>query len=202
MTAWQLPEIPAEAAGFAITRTTDPVAWHGQDYENVGAPGASSSVRKVLATAHQLKTVAQLNRSGFAPYAVVDVVGDEGNPIEGLTFSIPTHQAFLWWASQMPLKPIEGSWEEDVVPTSPEDPCVTLLLTPDTARLLGALLGQSLLFSDGLITDSWRTVVLQVMDAMRRLLGYAEHDRDHRPEPHEDTTSPLAFLLRHLHEQQ
>lgn len=179
MNTWQLPEVPEHADGFAITRTTDPITWHGQDYENVGAPGGASSVRKALATAHRLQTVAELNRSGFAPYAVLDVVGDEGNPIEGLTFSIPTHQAFLWWASQMPLKPVEGSWEEQAASVLPEDPRVELLLTPEAATLMADLVCEGVLLSEMPLAEAQRLLAAQVIDALRRLTGYAENDSAH-----------------------
>lgn len=179
MNTWNLPEIPAEADSFAITRSRDAVTWDGQTYENVGAPGGAESVRKVLATAHRLQTVSPLNRSGFAPYAVVEIADDAGNPIDGLAFAIPDHQAYLWWASQMPLTPIITAWEDDVVATLPEDPRVTLLLTSEAATVAADLLCEGALLTDQLLSGRHRLLTAQVIDALRRLTGYAEHDREH-----------------------
>lgn len=197
-TGWQLPEIPDTADAFSIVRVINTLTWTGQQYENVGAPGGASSVRKVLSTAHRLKTVAEFNiLSGAAPYAVVTVVDGAGNDIEGPPFSIPTHQAFLWWAAQMPLTPIADDWlNDDVVATFPEDPRVELLLTPDTGRLVGSLLAAALISGAPATTEGCMTT-LQVIDVLRRLTGYADHDSGRQLEPEEDPTSPLAFLLDH-----
>ena len=250
---WQLPEIPDTADGFSITRVLEPVGWTGQLYENTGADGGVSSVRKVLVTAYRLKTLTEsslqvvqgvrhvpiqigthdaegyrthavpadvclgcsdpsagrwvpvsqcasalavLEAPSPTPYATVTLVDDAGNDLDGLTFSIPTHQAFLWWAAQMPLTPIADDWLGDVVATFPEDPRVELLLTPDTARLVGSLLATALISGAPATADGCMTT-LQVIDVLRRLTGYADRDSGRQLEPEEDPTSPLAFLLDH-----
>lgn len=181
-TTWQLPEIPDEAAGFSITRVLEPVGWTGQLYENTGAPGGASSVRKVVATAYRLKTLAEFSfcvPPSPAPYATVTLVDDAGNDLDGMTFTIPTHQAFLWWAAQMPLTPIEDDWlNDDVVATFPEDPRVDLLLTGESAWVAAALMSEGLLLTELTVTEEHRVMARQVIDALQRLSGYAAQDAD------------------------
>lgn len=196
-TAWTLPTIAAEATGFSVLRLLS--GYHAQGYEPVYAPGGHSSVVKVLTTARRLKTVEPLSFLTSTPYAVVQLVAEDGTLLEQ-SLAIRTHQAFLWWAANMGLTPNEPIWAE-VNPEDGEDPAVPLLLTTDTARLLTGILSDHQLFSDAPITGDSRMVVFQVLDTLRRLIGYADNDREHRPEPEEDNTSVLAFLLD-KHEQE
>lgn len=176
---WQLPEIPAEAEAFAITRVLETVGWTGQAYEHVGAPGGNSSVRKVLETARLFKTVAECDTTkGPAPYAVVSLVDDVGNEIEGPTFTIPTHQAFLWWSAQMPLKPVDGDWLDGLVETFPEDPRVEPLLTADAARVCADMMAEGVLLTDLPLAEDHKLMVFQVIDMLRRLSGYTRYDAE------------------------
>jgi len=180
MIAWELPDIPADGVGFSFVRAV-PDSGAAQVYEPVYAPGGSDSVRKVLTTAGNLGTVAPLDSSS-ALYALVEVVDEHGSPVGNLTFNVPTHQAFLWWATNMELRPDVSDWM-DMAITWPEDPRVELLLTTATARLLGGLLDYALLITGERITSESRATVLQVMDALRRQTGYADRDRQHLTEP-------------------
>lgn len=192
----KLPTIPAEATGFALRRMI--TGTDAQHYESVQATGGHISVCKVLATALRLGTIRTtlFDEGGESvPYGLVLLVDDDGDALADLVLAIPTHQAFLWWSANLDLTP-EWPMTPDVDPRYAEDPHVPLLLTPETARELGAVLADHQMFSDCPASGNAELVLLQVIDTMRRLAGYAQHDHQHRPEPDEDPGSMLADLMR------
>ena len=200
-TTHTLPEIPAEATGFALRRMI--TSTDAQHYEPVQADGGHASVCKVLAIASRLATVRTSlfgDASESEPYGLVLLVDDDGDTLADPVLAIPTHQAFLWWSANLGLTP-EWPTRADVDPRFAEDVHMPLLLTPDTARLVAGVLADHQMFSDAPTSGSAELELLQVIDTLRRLAGYAEHDREHRAEADEDPASALGFLLER-HERQ
>lgn len=190
---WELPEIPENATGFSVMRLLSDE--HAQSYQTVQAPGGHTSARKVLATAHRLRAIEQFDTMRHRPYAIVELVDEDEGHVDGLVFTIPTQQAFLWWQANLSLVAAEPLWSEQN-PAWAEDVRVDLPLTPTVATLVVGLLSHALM-SGAPATPESCVDTLQVIDTLRRQIGYAYHDRNHRPEPEEDPTSPLDFLLHH-----